>query len=561
VALVRVYCGVATAELAPWLTVAVVDDSGRLVDMRHVSDDPIGYASLVAVLADRSAGPCPVAVDRPEHIVGQLLAAANRPLTVTDEMMAREVTERFADESSYEEMQAPPSQRRAVGLARALQAGALYATPVSPGWELEELKPVLAAHAALVAGRQASAAALREVLRELYPAALRAYLDPAELIPLAVLEAFPEPSMIASGQHMQAVVAELAGSGLTDATTASNAVTALRVAVDESRSRANPYLAPAVAATVRQAVAAVRACDAAAESLVVSLVERIAGISRQSHPASAPVSPAVPRQPADAAAWADAGFSGSREPASSHIPAPRPEPSYPPMDAGFAAVGAARADAFAGRSAAGPSPYGPGANGNGNGTSRASGWEQQFGPAPTSPAPRAYGPDTLSFSTDPLTAPLDAPRGTAHVAPRPGQPTAAAPGTDEDLLIFSQAGNSVWFADGDADTLTWTNLSADEGWRAAEHLTQPSVGPETTGGLPRRVPQANLVPGSVSIAPDTGMPRIVRDPRRIAAHTDGYFRGWRRGQEVGGFAVGQRDRAAWEFNREQRARQGATRLS
>jgi hypothetical protein len=119
----------------------------------------------------------------------------------------------------------------------------------------------------------------------------------------------------------------------------------------------------------------------------------------------------------------------------------------------------------------------------------------------------------------------------------------------------------VWFADGEADTLTWTNLASDEGWRAAEHLTQPSVGPETTVGLPRRVPQANLVPGSVSIAPDTGMPRVVRDPRRIAAHTDGYFRGWRRGQEVGGFAVGQRDRAAWEFNREQRARQGASRLS
>ena len=33
------------------------------------------------------------------------------------------------------------------------------------------------------------------------------------------------------------------------------------------------------------------------------------------------------------------------------------------------------------------------------------------------------------------------------------------------------------------------------------------------------------------------------------------------GQEIGGFAVGQRDRAAWEFNREQRARQRRGRLS
>ena len=55
-ALVRVYCGVATAEMAPWLTVAVVDDAGRLLDMRHISDDPAGYAYLVALLADRSGG-------------------------------------------------------------------------------------------------------------------------------------------------------------------------------------------------------------------------------------------------------------------------------------------------------------------------------------------------------------------------------------------------------------------------------------------------------------------------------------------------------------------------
>ena len=62
-ALVRVYCGVATAEMAPWLTVAVVDDAGRLLDMRHISDDPAGYAYIVALLAERSGGTFPVAVD------------------------------------------------------------------------------------------------------------------------------------------------------------------------------------------------------------------------------------------------------------------------------------------------------------------------------------------------------------------------------------------------------------------------------------------------------------------------------------------------------------------
>src|SRR5262245_2578051 len=189
-------------------------------------------------------------MDRHEHMVAQLLAAAARPLAIADETRLHDFADRFADEASYDEMQAPPSQRRALGLARALQAGALYATAQSPSWDLDELKPVLSAHAALVAGRQGSAVALREVLRELYPAALRAYLDPAELIPLRILEAFPEPGQLLAAPDIPAVVAEIVASGLTDATTANNAITALGVAVEELRGRNSPQLAPAVAETV-----------------------------------------------------------------------------------------------------------------------------------------------------------------------------------------------------------------------------------------------------------------------------------------------------------------------
>jgi hypothetical protein len=584
VALVRVYCGVATAELAPWLTVAVVDDSGRLLDVRHISDDPSGYAHLVALLADRSTGSPPVAVDRHEHIVAQLLAAADRPLSIADELSLRDFADRYVDETSYDEMQGAPSQRCAVGLARALQAGALYATAQSPSWDLDELKPVLSAHAALVAGRHGCAVALREVLRELYPAALRAYLDPAELIPLKVLEAFPEPGLLAAAHGQPAVVAELTASGLTDPTTAANAVNALRAAVEESRVRSNPFLAPAVAEAVRQAVAAVRACDTASSALVASLADRLGamltGVPARPAPA-APVSPAVPR-PVSAAemapTWAMAGaVAGAVDSLAHGIPAPRTEPAYAPARADWSEAGgrlaaAAGARAYAaprGAPPAGPAPLGSpsrgsapvggGVYGSGSGGSgRGGGWEQQFGPAPTSPGGRTYGPDTLSFSMDPLTAPLEAP--TAGGANGHGTgPTGRDGAPDEDLLIFSQA-NSVWFTNADDDTLvTWTNLSSDDGWRAAGQIAEPSVGPDTTAGLPRRVPQANLVPGS--IAPAGRTPRIVRDPRRLAAHTEGYFRGWRRGQEVGGFTVGQRDRTAWEFNREQRARQGAARLS
>jgi signal transduction histidine kinase len=43
----------------------------------------------------------------------------------------------------------------------------------------------------------------------------------------------------------------------------------------------------------------------------------------------------------------------------------------------------------------------------------------------------------------------------------------------------------------------WTS-PADEGWRAAQVVASPAAGEMTSAGLPRRVPRANLVPGSVT---------------------------------------------------------------
>ena len=108
---------------------------------------------------------------------------------------------------------------------------------------------------------------------------------------------------------------------------------------------------------------------------------------------------------------------------------------------------------------------------------------------------------------------------------------------DGGLLIFAAA-RSAWFTghpDDEAEDLAWASV-ADNGWRAAEKAASPAVGLETQSGLPKRVPQANLVPGSP--LRDERPLRIVRDAASIAAHTTGYFRGWRRGQEIGGYAVG-----------------------
>jgi hypothetical protein len=140
-----------------------------------------------------------------------------------------------------------------------------------------------------------------------------------------------------------------------------------------------------------------------------------------------------------------------------------------------------------------------------------------------------------------------------HLPPIPPVPVDDEP--DDDLLIFAQA-RSAWFVDpqdGEEAAPSWS-AAADQGWSAAERAAHPSIDGETEVGLPRRVPKANLVPGSpMPPVADDGLP-IVRDPAAMAAHTTGYFRGSRRGEEVRGYAVGGRpgreSGEGWDFSRD-----------
>jgi hypothetical protein len=142
-------------------------------------------------------------------------------------------------------------------------------------------------------------------------------------------------------------------------------------------------------------------------------------------------------------------------------------------------------------------------------------------------------------------------RSTLTALDRSTQPPVPAEG-DGDLLIFAAA-RSAWFT-GHSEAspeMEWSS-PLDTGWRAAEKAATPAVAAETPAGLPKRVPQANLVPGSP--LRDERPLRIVRDAASIAAHTTGYFRGWRRGQEIGGYAIGGRpgreSAGGWDFSRD-----------
>ena len=711
-ALVRVYCGLASAELArsvdqrqapvgTWLTVAIVDDSGRLLEVCDISDDPMGYAHLSTVLAERSTGPTGVSIaaDSDDHLITTLLMAAGRPLAFADDDSVDDYAERFADDESPEEMESPPAERRAVGLARALQAGALSAVALPAPREMAVLKPVLAAHAALAVGRQAAAVALREVLRELYPAALRAYPDPAESVPLAVLDALPEPGLVGGASSARsrdaaaaadALASQLAAAGIADVPTISEAITALRVAIAETprRGAVNKSLTNAAAETVRQAVAAVRACDAAQGALIAALAERAnppaqparprvvrqrqasapavpaatlravreataehpaarLGGPRRNRPSAAPVSPAASLPARTPAASVSAPPLPKRVPAAS-VSAPPSDRPVPPPPPGITPIVPLRGPAVPGPtypvSPAQPAPaaYLPPTPGHHlppgvepfrttvtTGTSTGGGYANDYVPIPTqrpaSPTSPAAAPGSRpnwplspaandpigGLAPDPILG--DPYAGLGQLPPEPdtgritppwqaddlpepspllrlvepppladpalrhpadsgrfdppalrlvdnmaydsrpvSAPHSAMPGDDgdSDLLIFAAA-RSAWFSD-ENDTIDWTNPN-DAGWRAAAQAAEPAYSSATGAGLPKRVPQANLVPGSPFAAPDRPL-RIVRDPASIAAHTSGYFSGWRRGQEIGGYAVGGRpgreSAQGWEFARD-----------
>ncbi|MBE2997435.1 sensor histidine kinase [Nocardiopsis sp. HNM0947] len=78
------------------------------------------------------------------------------------------------------------------------------------------------------------------------------------------------------------------------------------------------------------------------------------------------------------------------------------------------------------------------------------------------------------------------------------------------------------------------NSAADRGWKAARTAAEPLAGGLTTSGLPKRVPKANLVPGT---APK---PENVRQvPTRSADRVRNRFSGFQRGVREGRNQIGE----------------------
>ncbi|GIG62534.1 hypothetical protein Lfu02_69060 [Longispora fulva] len=158
------------------------------------------------------------------------------------------------------------------------------------------------------------------------------------------------------------------------------------------------------------------------------------------------------------------------------------------------------------------------------------------GPVPPGPVPF---PDLTAAASGPV-PPLDpgpaaTPVDGSEPVPAPVPPGPSPAGFDADatreLPIFRQV-ETAWFSRGDTGAVpaqrdtAWAT-AADPGWAAAASAAEPRPLEDTTAGLPRRAPMAQLVPGRVDAdEPDTPITRTADAMRAsLTAFQHGAVRG------------------------------------
>ncbi|MFI6453052.1 nitrate- and nitrite sensing domain-containing protein [Streptosporangium amethystogenes] len=79
-----------------------------------------------------------------------------------------------------------------------------------------------------------------------------------------------------------------------------------------------------------------------------------------------------------------------------------------------------------------------------------------------------------------------------------------------------------------ADDPDGWNTPSDAGWRAAQAVSDPTLGGITAAGLPKRTPRANLVPGTAAPTPSSPTPSV--SPDRVRNRLTSFQQGVRRGR-------------------------------
>ena len=161
-----------------------------------------------------------------------------------------------------------------------------------------------------------------------------------------------------------------------------------------------------------------------------------------------------------------------------------------------------------------------------------------FAAAPLAGRTPQWRSDTSQSASTPVATEVpsghtEAPSGQEKSSAAPGVivPPVEGPSETRRLPIFDSV-ESNWFRGGreapsnssgrTAATGNGWSSPADQGWNAAQTVDSPSSGGETTAGLPKRLPNANLVPGAIP-----GADPVL--PNRSAAAARDRLAGFQRG--------------------------------
>ncbi len=139
------------------------------------------------------------------------------------------------------------------------------------------------------------------------------------------------------------------------------------------------------------------------------------------------------------------------------------------------------------------------------------GQQQYQQPQAGRPAPQQQAPGQPRRPQQPQ-APQRAPQQPAQQPPAPQRPGAQA----------AQRPSAA----------PWRSSPNDELSRQAERARKPSAGGVTTSGLPKRVPKANLVPGTAQQNQHTGGPQVSRAPDAVRGRLTNLRRGIAQGRQA-----------------------------
>ncbi|WP_025273329.1 hypothetical protein [Haloglycomyces albus] len=561
-----VFCGITTVmqeDEENACAIALVNSTGTLLASDTFADDIRGWVQFL--LFTHPHRRFPIAVGDAETLISDLAHTTGHHVTVAE-----------TPEAGKDEID------KAICLARSMATGEISLGTDNHHPASGHLRPLLDSLAQACDCREAAVQTLTSLLRAVFPAALAAWDDPGDPGAVAILTRMPQPGALQSIS-----TGDLANDLATFADPAHIAAlaTALTQSIKEIGGGDDSMAAPSISATAE----AVASWDRSIEGLT-ALVQAHRSQNNRQMPAAAPTVPEPVAEEEDssdglsikipddlpprrslraldpatgaapiverAAEAATQEFTSPIAETNDETPPPAEAEEEKPISDTEAATRILEA---LNSEEEGRTDEEPDGDSEGDSTSTMS-----LRPGRARRSFRRRAEEPRDEPTEPLAAAAPSAseesgpplprreRASRHAEPEPEAPQAAEPepepvpepeaptqpniadlpisdGDDDGLMIFSQT-RSAWFQRPESSETQEWSMPSDEEWRAAAEVTEaPKQSDQTSSGLPKREPQANLLPGSVLAEKDVrSKAPIERDADLLANNTSGYFRGWSR---------------------------------